>query len=122
MKKKFTRYIVVIIAILLAALINEFAVSILKTSASVDSPYAAVALSMIITVVVFYPAFLFVNKYLKNSNEKYVKSNNKVTKRRFVGLLGGFLIVLFLLFAAFSQVWYQKNPVFDLKNFVLGLF
>lgn len=121
MKRKFTKYVVIILAILLAELLHAYVQSFLETYLTATAPYRSVAISMITAVVVFYPAFHFISRYIKYTSKKYVEGAQKITRKRFLGLIIGFLLALFLLFSAFSQIWYHKNPLVDLKNSIESL-
>ena len=120
--RKLTKYIVIILAILAAELLHAYAHSFFHHQLEGSSPYKSVAVSMLIAVVVFYPVFHFIEKYIHSASEKYVEGAKRVTNNRFIGLVLGFAIAVFLLFAAFSQVWYHKNPVIDLKNWLVSVF
>jgi hypothetical protein len=122
MKRKITKYMVIVLAILLAELLHAFAHSFLEEFLTDGAPYRSVAILMVTAVVVFYPAFHFIQKYLKYTSEKYVQGAQKVTKNRFIGLMIGFALAIFLLFAAFSQVWYHKNPMNEVRTRVDRIF
>lgn len=122
MKRKLTKYFVIILAILLAELIHAYAQSFLEEYLIRSSPYKSVAISMIMAVLIFYPAFHFISKYLKYTSKKYLAGAQKVTKKRLIGLMVGFAMALFLLFSAFSQIWYQKNPMIDIRAGIENIF
>jgi hypothetical protein len=121
-RRKFTKYIVIVLAILLAELLHAYAHSLLQDWKDNASPYQSVIVSMMIAVLVFYPAFHFIGRYKKYASEKYTAGTKRLTKNRFTGLMLGFAAALFLLFVAFSGVWYQKNPVADLKVWIESTF
>ncbi|MBX9852589.1 MAG: CvpA family protein [Cytophagaceae bacterium] len=120
--RKLTKYIVITLAILVAELLHAYAHSFFHHQIQGSSPYKSVAISMLIAVIIFYPVFHFIEKYIHAASEKYVAGTKKVTNNRYIGLILGFAIAVFLLFAAFSQVWYHKNPIIDLKNWVGSVF
>lgn len=122
MKRKVTKYMVIVLAILLAELLHAYAHSFLEEYLTKSSPYRSVAISMVTAVIVFYPAFHFITKYLKYTSEKYVQGAQRVTKNRFVGLLIGFSLAIFLMFAAFSQIWYHKNPILEIRTILERIF
>jgi hypothetical protein len=122
MKRTFRKYAIIVIAILLAELVHSYAHSFLVTYKKGASAYEAVALSMAVAVLVFYPAFHFIDKYLKYASERYLEATKKISGGNTVGLLIGFAIAIFLLFMAFAQVWYQRNLIDDIHHWIKGAF
>lgn len=121
MTKKFNRYAVIIITILLAELIHAYALSFVARWKDDVSPYKSVAISMLIAVVIFFPAFKFIEKFIKGFSNKYMLKSKKVIGRNFISAVISFFLALFLLFLAFSAVWYGKNPIIDLREWMSGM-
>ncbi|HEX8547470.1 MAG TPA: hypothetical protein VF691_10950 [Cytophagaceae bacterium] len=121
MTKRFNRYAVIIITILLAELIHAYALSFVSRWKDDASPYKSVAISMLIAVLVFYPAFKFMEKFLKGISNKYMLKSKKIIGKNLIGSVIGFLLALFLLFLAFSAVWYGKNPIIDLREWISAM-
>jgi hypothetical protein len=121
MKRTFRKYAIIIIAILLAELVHSYLHSFLVAYKKGISAYEAVALSMAVAVLVFYPAFHFIDKYLKHASAKYLDATKRITGGATVGLFVGFAIALFLLFMAFAQIWYQRNLIDDVHQWIKGL-
>ena len=120
MKRKLSKYSVVIITFLLALLIHAYAHSFLHESASIH-PYGKVAVSLVIAVLLFYAAFVFTKKYLKYLSTKDNESSKKFKKANLAALAAGFLIVLFFLFMSFAQIWYSRNLIDDLRMWIAGV-
>jgi uncharacterized membrane protein YedE/YeeE len=118
MKRTFRKYAIIIIAILLAELVHAYAHSFLQKYKNGASAYEAVALSMAVTVLVFYPAFHYIEKYIKYASEKYLEATKRISGGNTVGLFIGFGIAVFLLFMAFAQVWYQRNLIDDIHQWI----
>ncbi|WMJ71852.1 hypothetical protein RCC89_01500 [Cytophagaceae bacterium ABcell3] len=115
MKRKLTKYAVVVLAIWLAKLIYAYAHGVIHHYTEVSgSPYASTALSMLAIILIFYPVFHYLDKYFKKTSQKYIQTSKKVTKSSFWGLVLGFGIAVFLLFMAFANVWYDRNLIQDL--------
>jgi hypothetical protein len=113
MKRKTTKFAVIVISILLAELIHDYIQELLMdwVHESEFGLYSSVLISMVVAVVVFYPAFNVIEKYLHYASSKYVEGAKKISKNGFLGLVIGFFLALFLLFIGFSELWFQKNPV-----------
>jgi hypothetical protein len=118
MKRTFRKYAVVIIAILLAELVHAYAHSFLVQYKKGVSTYEAVALSMAVAVLVFYPAFHFIEKYITYASERYLDATKKISGGSVLGLFIGFGVAIFLLFMAFAQVWYQRNLIDDIHQWI----
>lgn len=118
MTKTFNKYAIIIITILLAELLNAYAFVILSHYKDSRHPYQSVAISMVIAVVIFYPAFKFIEKYLKGFSNKYMQKSRKFIGSSFFSALIAFILALFLLFMAFANLWYDVNPMADLRNFL----
>lgn len=121
MKRTFRKYAVIVIAILLAELVHAYAHSFLVQYKKGISTYEAVALSMAVAVLVFYPAFHFIEKYITYASQKYLDATKKISGGSTIGLLIGFAIAIFLLFMAFAQVWYQRNLIDDIHQWIKGV-
>lgn len=116
MKRKMTKYVVVIISILTAELLHEYIHAMLHKwlEASGLGLYLMVLISMAVAVAVFYPAFHLIEKYVAWAAKKYVDGAKRVSGGPFKGLLVGFFVALILLFIGFCAVWYHINPLQDL--------
>lgn len=116
MKRKLTKYIVVVISILTAELLHEYIHELLhkwlKTSGL--GMYVTVLISMAVAVAVFYPAFHLIEKYVAWAAKKYVDGAKRISGGPFKGLLIGFVVAIILLFIGFCQVWYHVNVLHDL--------
>lgn len=121
MTRKFTQFAVFALAILTAQLLETFVHHYFKGYLKNSSPYEIVVLNMVFTVIIFYPAFHFIEKFVRSASEKYVEKSKGITRNRLVGLMLGFAVALLLLFAGFAQVMYHKNPFIDFKLWLKGL-
>src|ERR1700751_5045000 len=104
MTRKFTQFAVFALAILLAELLQSYAHHFFDEKFVHGHAYKKVMLSMLITLLVFYPIFHFVEKYIKSATEKYVEGTMTITRNRLTGLLIGFAIAITLIFAGFAKV------------------
>ena len=113
MKRKATKFVVIVISILLAELIHEYVQHFFHgwVQKSALGVYISVLISMAVAVAVFYPAFHMIDSYLKAASQKYIQGAKKIGKNSFIALMIGFLLALFLLFIGFSEIWYNQNPL-----------
>lgn len=118
MTKKFNKYAIIIVTILLAELIHAYAFSYLSQWTSKSAPYISTALAMTIAVIAFFIAFKFIERYLKGLSNKYIMKSRRVIGRNFASSLISFLFALFLLFIAYAQVWFSKNIITDIKIWI----
>jgi hypothetical protein len=115
MSKKFNKYAVIILTILLGELVSNYVMTFFLKYKSDLHPYKSVAIVMFISVCVFYPAFLFINKYLKRASNKYMSKSARFIGNNLTGRVIGFFLALFLIFMAMAQVLYSRNIIEDLK-------
>jgi len=118
MKRKTTKYAVIIISILLAELIHDYIQELVYAwvKHSQFGIYVSVLISMAAVVVIFYPAFNLIERYLHFASRKYIEGSKKISKNNFRGLLLGFILALILLFVGFCELWYQSNPIANLLH------
>lgn len=123
MKRKLTKAAIVIVTILLAQLVYASVHTILigwQERTELSHPYLAVIISMILAVAIFYPAFYFIESLLKPNEGRFLRLVRKITANRFTRIVIGFALVFFLLFLSFSQLWFDKNLLEDLRYWVAG--
>ncbi|HEY8400336.1 MAG TPA: hypothetical protein VIK89_03690 [Cytophagaceae bacterium] len=123
MKRKLTKAAIVIVTILLAQLVYASVHTILigwQERTELSHPYLAVIISMILAVAIFYPAFYFIESLLKPNEGRFLRLVRKITANRFTRIAIGFALVFFLLFLSFSQLWFDKNLLEDLRYWVAG--
>lgn len=122
MGRKINRIAIIIITILLGELINTYSLSLFLPYKSNLHPYRSVAITMVLAVCIYYPAFLFINKYLKDFSSKYLKKSSKLIGSQIIGKLIGFLMAILLIFLAMTQALYNKNAVSDLFTWIGNFF
>lgn len=119
--KDLARVAMVIIAILTANFLQSVGLLYMSDHMRGTSVYKRVALSMAAAVLIFYPVFRLLEKYIKAGSARYVKGSARLTGNKFAGLLIGFTVAVLLLFIGFSYTWYQRNAFMDFKNWLKGL-
>lgn len=121
MKRKLTKAAIVIVTILLAHLVYAFVHQLIldwQHQTGLAHPYLAAIISMFVSVAVFYTAFYFIESLLKPVENRFVRVVRKITANRFTRIAIGFGFVFFLLFLSFSQLWFDKNLLEDLRLWI----
>lgn len=115
MKRKFTKVTVIVISILLAELLQDLIQHNLLhwVKESKFGMYTSVWIIMAAALALFYPAFRLIEKFVEMASEKYVAGSKKLSKNSSLGLLIGLVIAIFLIFVAYCEVLYGRNPVSD---------
>ena len=113
MVKKINRVAIIVITILLGELINAYALTLFLPYKSNVHPYKSVAITMLLAVCIFYPAFSFINKYLKDFSGKFMKKSSSIIGSQLLGKIIGFMLALLLIFLALAQILYNKNGISD---------
>ncbi len=114
--RQLTKFAIYAIAVLCAALINEFVIKYVKNHIR-EQGYLLVIMDMLVIVLIFAPAFALVSKYTKKLSKTYIKTSKKVTNNKNGNLLG-FLVAIIILFLLFAHVRYHLDVIQDLKNLI----
>ncbi len=115
--KKLTQYAIYAVAVLCAALINQYIIKYVKKHVEQDG-YLLVIIDMAIVVLIFAPAFALVNKYTKKLSKAYLKTSKKISSTNKNGTLLGFTIAIFILFILYASLRHNINVIDDLKKLV----
>jgi hypothetical protein len=117
-KRKLNNFAVFSLAILFAELIQAIAHNYIDQWKDGHGKYVSVLLSMILAIAVFYPVFHFLDKYIQSASRNYIKSSKKVSGGGTSGLMLGYSLAMFFMFIAFAQLWYHKDVIADLGNWL----
>ncbi|MCK8523426.1 hypothetical protein M0D21_17725 [Aquimarina sp. D1M17] len=115
--KKTTQYAIYAVAVLCAALINEYIIKYVKKHID-QQGYLLVLIDMIIVVLIFAPAFAFVSKYTKKFSQAYLKTSKKFSTSNKRGTLLGFTIAIFILFILYAHLRHNIDVINDIKSLV----
>ncbi len=115
-KRKLTKFAIYIIAVLCAALINQYIISYVKKYVNVEG-YLLVLIDMLIVILIFAPAFALVSKYTKKLSSVYLKTSKKVSSSKNGNLLG-FTVAIILLFILYAYIRHNINVIQDLKMMI----
>ncbi len=118
MNKKISKYIVIGIAILVAELINAYFLLIMEKYKSSEAPYQSTALQMVASLVIYYPLFTFLEKYLHSGSKNLVKNTQKIAKHNLLGILLAFCIAFGIIWTILVKIWYKRNLFEDLGNWI----
>ena len=115
--RKITKYAALVISILIASLLNEFIVKLIKGYYQ-ESSYKSVAIGMVVTLIVFVPLFKILGKWINTVSKKYIKTGKKVASNSTTGLWVSFLIALLILFILFAKIRHGLDVVSDLNRII----
>ncbi len=111
-----TKYAIYAVAVLCAALINEYIIKYVKEHVN-QQGYILVLIDMIIVVLIFAPAFALVTKYTKKLSKAYMKTSKKMSSNK-NGTLLGFTIAVFILFILYANLRHNIDVISDIKSLV----
>ncbi len=115
-QKKITDLFILCITILLANILVEVITNWAGKYIKTENVFKTNAISMSVTVLVYYPAFRALNEFLKSSTKKYIQNTKKVAGGGFIGILLSFIIALVLLFFINLKVRYDIDIIHQLLN------
>jgi H+/Cl- antiporter ClcA len=122
MVRTLTNHAVFILSMLIAYLIKEFVYYLLGNFKRIQNdPYLDVAIGMLIIVIVFYPLYELMKKFGHHLVEAFIQKSQEVTNSSVLGLLLGFIILLFGLYCTYAWIW-KKISVIKVIHKLIGLF
>jgi hypothetical protein len=114
MNKQITKYVLIAIAILLAELLGAYFFLVMEKYKSSEMPYRSTAIQMVAALLIYYPIFTFLDKYVKSGSKNLVKNTQKVARHNLIGVLLAFAIAFFFIWVALAMIWYKRNLFDDL--------
>ena len=108
-----TKYAIYTVAVLSAALINEFILKYVKKHIH-QQGYILVLIDMLVIVLIFAPAFALITNYAKRISKVYIKTSKKFSSRN-NGILLGFIVAILILFILYANLRHNINVISDLK-------
>ncbi|HSZ26297.1 MAG TPA: hypothetical protein VK766_11275 [Cytophagaceae bacterium] len=118
MNKKITKYVIIAIVILLAELLSAFFFLVMDKYKSQEMPYRSTAIHMLTSLIIYYPIVTFLDGFLKSGSKNLIKSTQKATKNHLAGLLLAFAGAFFLIWMALVKIWYNRNIMEDIGNWI----
>lgn len=116
--RKYTRFVVFTVSILIATLISEALIVWLAS----ESDYKTIAIRMMVVVLIYVPLMNFLDAYIKKSAQQYANQSKKFGKSRLLGLTIGFIVILLILFCLFALVLADKNAIADFGAWLSSIF
>jgi hypothetical protein len=109
--RKLTTLVILCLTILSADLLSEVIVHEVSHFFKHKNPYRMTAISMAAKVLVFYPAFQFMEEIVKKMAGTYVGKAKGAAGGGFTGLLVAFVFGLGLLYGLYLKVLFHINII-----------
>lgn len=107
MLRKLTKFAVFTMTILFATLVKDYIIKLLNER--IDKGLTAVWIIMAVTIVIYYPLFTIVDKYVKKLAEGYVKGAKNAVKSSLSGVLIALGVAILICFVAGAYIWFDIN-------------
>lgn len=107
------------ITILLVNLLTTFIADYLLVYKGNISPLKFTAIGMGIIVVVFYPAFEYLNGIVEKLTTRFLKKGNNIFGRT-LGVYITFLALLFIIYCIYAHIWFNVNVIKVIINNIFG--
>ncbi len=107
--RRLTTLVILCLTILSADLLSEVIVHEVSKFLKHPNPYRMAALSMASKVLVFYPAFQFMEEIVKKMTGTYVGKAKGAAGGGYTGLLVAFVLGLGLLYGLYLKVLFHIN-------------
>lgn len=111
-----TKYAIYAVAVLSAALINEYILKYVKKHID-QQGYLLVLIDMLVIVLIFAPAFALVTNYAKKISKAYLKTSKKISSKN-NGIFLGFIVAILILFILYANLRHNINVINDLKALI----
>lgn len=111
-----TKYAIYTVAVLSAALINEYILKYVRKHID-QQGYLLVVIDMLVIVLIFAPAFALITNYAKKISKVYLKTSKKFSSRN-NGILLGFIAAILILFILYANLRHNINVINDLKSLI----
>ncbi len=118
MKKKFTKYAILAIVILLAELLNAYFLMGMQKYKSIHTPYQSTFIQMLASLVIYAPILAILDRSFKSGSQHLIKKSQKVAKHHVLGVVMAFVLAFFLIWLLLANVWYNRNPFEDLVSWI----
>ncbi len=119
MNRKIFNFFVLVITILLVNLLTTFIADYLMKYRVHTNYLKFTAIGMGVIVVVFYPAFEYLNGIIEKTTTRFLKKGNNVFGR-ILGVYIAFFIMLFTLYCIYAHIWFNVNVVRVIFNGILN--
>ncbi|RPH33550.1 MAG: hypothetical protein EHM93_04510 [Bacteroidales bacterium] len=110
MNRKIFNFFVLAITILLVNLLTTFIADYLMKYRGQTDFLKFTAIGMGVIVLVFYPAFEYMNGIVEKFTTKFLKKGNNLFGRT-IGIYITFLVMLFILYCVYAHIWFNVNVI-----------
>jgi hypothetical protein len=107
--------VVAMLTILSANLLTTFITDKLISYRWELKPLRFTLISMAIITIVFYPLFIWLQKWIDTFSRRFVKAGHAVAGK-YVGLLIMFVLGIFVLTCFYAHLWYNINVIKLIAN------
>lgn len=121
MYKRFFKFMVLILGILLANLITMWIDNYMMSYKLKFSPYIFTWIGMAVIILIFYPLFTNIDKWSTKAGEKFVRAGKKVIGRE-IGAIIAFIAALFFLYFLYGREWFHTNVFSSFIKSIRDLF
>ncbi len=108
MNRRVFNFFVLAITILLVNLLTTFIADYLMEYKGGINPLKFTAIGMGVIVVVFYPAFEYLNGIVEKFTTRFLKKGDNLFGRT-LGVYITFLTLLFILYCIYAHIWFNVN-------------
>jgi hypothetical protein len=106
--RKFVNTLAFIISILTVNLITDRITTYLLRYKNIVHPAKATLLGMLLTVIVLYPAFMWIDDLCEKFTKRYFKAG-KNAAGKVIGVLITFVVAMGILFILYLRLWFGMN-------------
>ncbi len=106
MDRKFNKYLILILTVLIADLVSEFIMHKLSYSKDAHHPYYSTMIGMLVTVAVFAPLLAIMDAIVGNLADAYVKKTKKAAGGSVQGFVIATIVGLGILYCLYLKVWF----------------
>lgn len=116
MYKKINKYLAVVLAILVADVIQAYFLLVMAKFQSTNSPYKSTIIMMIASVIIYYPLITYFDKWMNKGSKDLIKNSKRVVDHNYLGPLLGFSAAFLIIWLILARIWYQRNFIEDISN------
>ena len=106
--RKFFKFMVLIIGILLANLLTIWIDAFMLSYKWQYSPHIFTWIGMGVVVIIYYPLFTKIDKWATKLGDKFLKAGKKLIGKE-IGVFFAFLLALLLLYFLYGLEWFDSN-------------
>lgn len=110
MNRRIFNFFVLVITILLVNLLTTFIADYLMEYKGNINPLKFTAIGMGIIVIIFYPAFEYLNGIVEKFTTRFLKKGNNLFGRT-LGVYITFIALLFILYSIYAHIWFNVNVI-----------